>query len=171
MGPANYHQTINKTFEWIWENTISYDKTFGLHTINFVGGISAQKNTWTGMGGGGIPPNSVTRDLSLVSNLTLDQNVPGTNSGNGQNIYTLASTFARVTYQFEDKYMLTATVRRDGSSKFQEGHKYGTFPSAAVGWRIKNESFLKEANWLSDLKFRGSYGQVGNEAPIGFFQY
>jgi hypothetical protein len=53
--PANYHQTINRTFEWLWENTISYDKTFGEHTINFVGGISAQENTWTGMGGGGIP--------------------------------------------------------------------------------------------------------------------
>ena len=171
VTPANYHQTLNKTFEWLWENTISYDKTFGLHTINFVGGISAQKNTWTGMGGGGIPPNTVTRDLSLVSNLTLDQNIPGTNTGNGQNVYSLASTFARMTYQFADKYMLTATVRRDGSSKFDEGHKYGTFPSAAVGWRIKNESFLKEASWISDLKIRGSYGEVGNEAPIGLFQY
>jgi TonB-linked SusC/RagA family outer membrane protein len=171
VSPANYHQTINKTFEWLWENTISYDKTFGLHTINFVGGISAQKNTWTGMGGGGIPPNSVTRDLSLVSNLTLDQNVPGTNTGNGQNIYTLASTFARLTYQFADKYLVTATIRRDGSSKFDTGHKYGTFPSAAVGWRIKNESFLKNVAWLYDLKLRGSYGEVGNESPIGLFQY
>ncbi len=169
--PANYHQTLNRTFEWLWENTIAYDKTFGLHTINFVGGISAQKNTWTGMGGGGIPPNTVTRDLSLVSNLTLDQNVPGSNTGNGQNIYTLASTFARITYQFADKYMLTATVRRDGSSKFDQGHKYGTFPSAAIAWRIKNESFLQTASWLTDLKLRGSYGEVGNESPIGLFQY
>jgi outer membrane receptor protein involved in Fe transport len=162
---------MNKTFEWLWENTISYDKTFGLHTINFVGGISAQKNTWTGMGGGGIPANNVTRDLSLVTNLVLDQNIPGTNTGNGQNIYTLASTFARITYQFADKYMLTATIRRDGSSKFDTGHKYGTFPSAAIGWRIKNESFLQDADWLYDLKLRGSYGEVGNEAPIGLFQY
>jgi len=171
VAPANYHQTLNKTFEWLWENTISYDKTFGSHTINFVGGISAQKNTWTGMGGGGIPPNNAVRDLSLVSNLILDQNIPGTNTGNGQNIYTLASTFARITYQFADKYMLTATIRRDGSSKFDTGHKYGTFPSAAIGWRIKNESFLQNANWLSDLKLRGSWGEVGNESPIGLFQY
>jgi TonB-linked SusC/RagA family outer membrane protein len=171
VAPANYHQTLNRTFEWLWENTLSYDKTFGSHTINFVGGISAQKNTWTGMGGGGIPPNNVTRDLSLVTNLTLDQNIPGTNTGNGQNVYTLASEFARLTYQFGEKYMLTATIRRDGSSKFDTGHKYGTFPSAAVGWRIKNESFLKDVNWLYDLKFRGSYGEVGNEIPIGLFQY
>ncbi|MGZ3951479.1 MAG: SusC/RagA family TonB-linked outer membrane protein, partial [Flavisolibacter sp.] len=171
VTPANYHQTLNRTFEWLWENTIAYDKTFGSHTINFVGGISAQENTWTGMGGGGIPPNTVTRDLSLVSNLTLDQNTPGTNTGNGQNTYSLASEFARLTYQFEDKYMITGTIRRDGSSKFDTGHKYGTFPSVAVGWRLKNELFLKNANWLSDLKLRASWGKVGNEAPIGLFQY
>jgi len=163
--PANYHQTINRTFEWLWENTLSYDKTFGQHTINFVGGVSAQKNTWTGMGGGGIPATNLTRDLSSVSNLTLDIN------GNGQRIYTLASSFARLTYQFADKYMITGTIRRDGSSKFDTGHKYGTFPSAAVAWRIKNESFLENVNWLSDLKLRGGYGEVGNESPIGLFQY
>ena len=171
VAPANYSQRMNKTFGWVWENTLAYDKTFGLHTINFVGGISAQENKWTGMGGSGIPPNSVTRDLSLVSNLVLDQNTPGTNTGNGQNIYSVSSTFARIAYQFADRYMLTATVRRDGSSKFDENHKYGTFPSAAIGWRVKNESFLENADWLSDLKIRGSYGEVGNEAPIGLFQY
>lgn len=170
-APANYHQTLNRTFEWLWENTLSYDKTFGQHTINFVGGVSAQKNTWTGMGGGGIPVNNITRDLSLVTNLILDPNIPGTNTGNGQNIYTLASSFARVTYQFADKYMITGTVRRDGSSKFDTGHKYGTFPSAAVAWRIKNESFLSNVNWLSDLKLRAGYGEVGNESPIGLYQY
>jgi TonB-linked SusC/RagA family outer membrane protein len=169
--PANYHQNINRTFEWLWENTLSYDKTFGKHAINFVGGVSAQKNTWTGMGGGGIPTNNITRDLTSVNNLTLDRNIPGTNTGNGQNIYTLASSFARLTYQFADKYMITGTVRRDGSSKFDTGHKYGTFPSAAVGWRIKNESFLQNVSWLNDLKLRGGYGEVGNESPIGLFQY
>ena len=170
-APANFQQSMSRTFEWLWENTIAYDKTFGDHTINFVGGISAQKNTWTGMGGGGIPPNNLTRDLSQVTNLTLYQNIPGTNTGNGQNIYSLSSTFARLTYQFQDKYMITGTIRRDGSSKFDTGHKYGTFPSMAVGWRIKNESFLKDVDWLYDLKLRGSYGEVGNETPIGLFQY
>jgi len=169
--PANYHQTINRTFEWVWENTLAYDKTFGSHTINFVGGISAQKNTWNGMGGGGIPATNRTRDLSSVSNLVLDRNIPGRNTGNGQNIYTLSSTFARVAYQYEDKYMITGTIRRDGSSKFDTGHKYGTFPSGAVAWRIKNESFLKGVSWLYDLKLRGGYGEVGNEIPIGLFQY
>ncbi len=68
---ASYHQNLNQTFEWLWENTIAYDKTFGKHTINFVGGISAQKNTNTLMGAGGIPPNATVRDLGQVSNLVV----------------------------------------------------------------------------------------------------
>lgn len=162
---ANYRQNMSNNFEWLWENTIAYDKTFGDHTINFVGGISAQKNTNTLMGASGIPPNNTTRDLAQMSNVIFDQ------YGNGKSIGTLASEFARLTYQFSDKYMITGTIRRDGSSKFDAGHKYGTFPSGAVAWRIKNESFLKDVNFLADLKLRGSYGKVGNQTPIGLFQY
>lgn len=169
---ALYSQHLNQTFEWLWENTISYDRTFGDHMINFVGGISAQKNTWTGMGGSGIPPNAVIRDLSQVRNLQLDvNNPPGTNTGNGQNIYTLESQFARLTYGYKDKYLVTGTIRRDGSSKFDTGHQYGTFPSGAIAWKIKQESFLKNTDWLSELKLRGSYGVVGNQATIPLFQY
>ena len=87
---AYYHQNQNNNFEWLWENTIAYDKTFGKHTINFVGGISAQKNTYTANGAGGIPPNSIIRDLGQVTNLQFDQ------FGNGQTISTLASQFARL---------------------------------------------------------------------------
>ncbi|MEP7141992.1 MAG: TonB-dependent receptor [Ferruginibacter sp.] len=165
VGNANYHQNLNNNFEWVWENTISYDKTFGLHTINFVGGISAQKNKNTLMGGGGIPPNGVIRDLAQVTNLQFDR------FGNGQNIITLASQFARLTYQFNDKYILTGTVRRDGSSKFDSSSQYGVFPSGAIAWKMKSESFLQDVDWLSDLKIRGSYGEVGNQGSISPFQY
>jgi TonB-linked SusC/RagA family outer membrane protein len=169
---AFYSQHINNTFDWLWENFISYDKTFGKHTIDFLGGVSEQKTTWTGMGGSGIPPNGSIRDLSQVTNLTLDANTPpGSNSGNGQNITALASEFARVTYKYEDRYLITGTIRRDGSSKFAPGHQYGTFPSGAVAWKAKEESFLKNVDWLSDLKFRGSYGEVGNQGSILPFQY
>ena len=162
---ALYHQNLNQNFEWLWENTIAYDKTFGLHTFNFVGGISAQKNTNTLMGGGGIPPNNIIRDLAQVTNLQFDQ------FGNGQVIQTLASEFARLTYKFNDKYIITGTIRRDGSSKFDTGHQYGVFPSGAIAWKVKNESFLQDVNWISDLKIRGSYGKVGNQSAIGPFQY
>lgn len=160
-----YHQNLNNNFEWLWENTIAYDKTFGIHAINFVGGISAQKNVTTMNGAGGNPPNAVIRDLAQLSNLQFDR------FGNGQFTSTLASQFARLTYQLNDKYILTGTVRRDGSSRFDSSHQYGVFPSGAIAWKVKNESFLRNANWLSDLKIRGGYGVVGNQASIGLFQY
>ncbi|QEM10946.1 SusC/RagA family TonB-linked outer membrane protein [Mucilaginibacter rubeus] len=167
LGGANqlsvYSQNASNTFEWLWENTISYSKTFGKHAIDFVGGVSEQENTGRQIGGSGnnLPSNSI-RDLSQVQNLV---------AYGGQQTYSLASQFARLNYKFADKYLLTATVRRDGSSKFYTGHKYGTFPSGSVAWKAKEESFLKDVNWLSDLKFRGSYGMVGNQSSIGLFQY
>jgi len=163
--PANYHQNMRNTFEWLWENTIAYDKTFGDHTINFVAGISAQQTTNTLMAAGGIPPNNSTRDLAQSTNVKFDQ------YGNGRNIATLASQFARLTYQYKDRYMVTGTIRRDGSSKFDPSHQYGIFPSGAIGWRIKNESFLEDVSFLDDLKLRASYGKVGNQTPINLFQY
>ena len=162
---ANYSFHQNNTFEWLWENTIAYDRTFGKHTINFVGGVSAQKNTNTLVGVSGIPPNSVIQDLGQLGNVKFDQ------YGNGQVITTLESQFGRLTYTFDDKYIITGTIRRDGSSKFDAGHKYGVFPSGAVAWKIKEESFMQNVDWLTDLKLRGSYGEVGNQSPIGPFQY
>ncbi|HTQ65737.1 MAG TPA: TonB-dependent receptor [Puia sp.] len=162
---AFYSQHLNQNFEWLWENTISYDHSFGKHTVNFVGGISAQENTYTAMGGQGIPPNSQIQDLAQVTNLILDPN------GNGQVTTSLASTFARLSYNYDEKYFITGTIRRDGSSKFDEGHQYGVFPSGAVAWRIKQESFMQDITWLSDLKLRGSYGQIGNQQAISPFQY
>ncbi len=170
---AFYNQHLYNTFDWLWENTLSYDKIFGKHAIHFVGGVSAQKTTNDFMGGSGIPPNSVIRDLAQVTNLRLDSYNYGNGGGpgNGETIYTLASQFARLTYSFEDKYLITGTIRRDGSSKFDPSHTYGVFPSGAVAWKMKEESFLTNVDWLSDLKIRGSWGQVGNQGSIGLYQY
>jgi TonB-linked SusC/RagA family outer membrane protein len=168
-----YSQTTSQTIDWLLENTLSYDKTFGKHTINFVGGFSGQKTIWDGMEGSGIPPtNTVIHDLSQVTTLELQaNNPPGSNTGNGQNIVTLASEFARLSYNYDEKYFITGTVRRDGSSKFDTQNQYGTFPSGAVSWRAKQESFLKNVTWLSNLKLRASYGETGNQSPIVPFQY
>jgi TonB-dependent starch-binding outer membrane protein SusC len=168
---AFYSQHLYNSFDWLWENTISYDRTFGPHAIHFVGGVSAQETTNDFMGGSGIPPNSVIRDLSQVTNLKLDTYNSAGGPGNGQTVATLASQFARLSYGFEDRYLITGTIRRDGSSKFAVDNQYGVFPSGAVAWRAKQESFLENVDWLSDLKFRGSYGSVGNQGSIGLYQY
>jgi TonB-linked SusC/RagA family outer membrane protein len=162
---ANYSQNQYTSFDWLWENTLSYDKTFGKHTINFVAGVSEQELTSNGFSGSGVPQNSVIKDLSQVQTGTLQLNTTA------QTIQSLASQFARLTYNYADTYFITGTVRRDGSSKFAPGHQYGVFPTGAISWRAKNESFLKNVDWLSDLKFRGSYGKIGNQGPIGLYQF
>ncbi len=167
-----YSQNIQQTMDWLLENTISYDRTFGKHTINFVGGFSGQKTIWDGMAGSGIPPNNTIQDLSQVTTLELQaNNPPGTDSGNGQNITTLASEFARLTYTYDNRYILTGIIRRDGSSKFDSQNQYGTFPSGAFTWKAKQESFLKDIPWLYDLKLRATYGETGNQGAINPFQY
>jgi TonB-linked SusC/RagA family outer membrane protein len=166
-----YSQNINSVFDWLWENTISYDKTFGKHTINFVGGVSEQDRTYNVLSGSGVPPNGITRDLSQNTNAVFTQNTPGLTNNNGQDIQTLASQFARLSYNYDEKYFITGTVRRDGSSKFASGHNYGTFPSGAVKWNVKQESFLKDVDWLSSMNIRGSYGELGNELTIADNQF
>jgi TonB-linked SusC/RagA family outer membrane protein len=160
---ANYSQSANNNFEWLWENTISYTKTFGDHSIDVVGGVSDQKNVYRELSFRG--QGSISDALRNVRSYDeLDR------SG-FQQPYSLASQFGRINYKFKDKYLITGTVRRDGSSKFAKDHQYGTFPSGSIAWKVKEESFLKNVSVINDLKIRGSYGEVGNERGIFPFQY
>lgn len=159
-----YSQYALKSFEWLWENTVSYTKTFGIHSIDFVGGVSAQENTFRHMGVKGFGSISdVLRDVGSIQNIT---DLVG-----NQQTYSLASQFGRINYKLMDKYLFTATVRRDGSSKFAPDHQYGVFPSGSIAWRVKEESFMKDVDAINDLKIRASYGEVGNQDGVGPFQY
>jgi len=159
---ATYSQYANNTFEWLWENTINYSKKIGLHGIDAMIGMSAQENTTAIMNGGGS--GLISDGLRNLSSLT-------TYTAAGyQQTWSLASQFGRLTYKFGDKYIATGTVRRDGSSRFSNGNKYGIFPSVSGAWRIKEEGFLKNVDAISNLKLRASYGEAGNQ-NIGLFQY
>jgi len=159
-----YEQSSNSTFEWLWENTIAYTHTFGDHMIDFVAGYSAQDNLFSQIGAQGN---------NLVSNGLRDlEDLPAlTNYYGNQTTVTLISQFGRINYSYKDRYLLTATVRNDGSSRFAPGNQYGVFPSGSLAWRIKDESFLRDVNWLSDLKLRGSYGETGNQVNAGTFAF
>src|SRR5690606_12187423 len=86
-----------------------------------------------------------------------------------KSVYKLQSYIGRVNYTYSDRYLLTATIRRDGTSRFSDENKYAIFPSLALGWRISEEPFMNPVTFLSDLKLRVGYGQVGNEG-IGNFE-
>ena len=159
---ATYSQKANDTFEWLWENTLAYNGTFGIHSIDFVGGISSQENTYRQMVVTGTGQTS--NDLRNLGSLTTT--VP---SGN-QQTWSLASQFGRLSYKIADKYIFTGTVRHDGSSRFGPGKKWGVFPSLAAAWNISDESFMKGIKFLNSLKLRGSWGKAGNQ-NIGLFQY
>ncbi|TDG35355.1 TonB-dependent receptor [Pedobacter changchengzhani] len=159
-----YSQTSNSSFDYVWENTVAYTKDFGKSNVDFVGGVSWQKNVFSQIGGQGN--GSQSDQLRTLESITTLTNVYGNTTPTA-----LTSQFARLNYKYDDKYILTATVRHDGSSKFAEGHQYGTFPSVSAAWKLKNESFLKDNKVIYDLKLRAGYGEVGNQNSISPFQY
>jgi len=146
---------------WTFTNTAQFKKTFGKHEVNILAGIESL-NTGAGrnISGSGLNPFSTNPDY-----VTLSTTTPGTtrqvNSSlsKGNNFYSL---FSQAKYIYNDKYILTAVVRRDGSSQFAPSNRYGVFPAVSAAWRLSSETFMKDIRWISDLKVRGGYGQMGN---------
>jgi TonB-linked SusC/RagA family outer membrane protein len=146
---------------WILENTLTFDKRFGDHNLKLLAGQGAQRYKSYGISAtADNVPRTTDGDLylSLGPNTTAN---PRTVSDNGA-LATYASYFGRVNYSFMNKYLLTASVRADGSSKFEGDERWGTFPSVGVGWVISDEGFMKDQDVLDYLKLRGSWGKVGN---------
>lgn len=168
---------------WQIENTLTYDKIFGKHTIGVVLGQSALKFKGDELGGShwnlvniDKPSINYTTGGDLELSTDADGKVTGAKSlvgawGGPYTEHRLSSLFARLSYNYDERYMLQATIRRDGSSRFGANNKYGTFPSVSVGWNIMNEDFMKDTrSWLNNLKFRASWGKNGND-NIGDFAY
>lgn len=142
------------------ENTISYVKTFGkIHSFAAVAGFTYQDFLNTGVSAGGTGfLSDVTETADLGSSAT--PAIPGSSYSKA----VLLSYLARVNYTLNDKYLLTASIRRDGSSRYSTGDKWSYFPSAALAWRISNEDFMKNSTSISDLKLRASWGLTGSQA-------
>ena len=168
---------------WQVENTITYDKQFGKHTIGVVLGQSALKTKGDELGGShwnlvnpDKPSINYTTGGALELSTDADGKVTGAKSlvgvwGGPYTEHRLASLFGRLSYNYDERYMVQATIRRDGSSRFGSNNKYGTFPSFSVGWNVMNEDFMKDTrDWLTNLKLRASWGKNGND-NIGDFAY
>ena len=168
---------------WQIENTLTYDKIFGKHTIGVVLGQSALKTKGTELGGShwnlvntSKPSLNYTTGGDLELSTDADGKITGAKSlvgawGGPYVEHHLSSLFARLSYNYDERYMAQFTIRRDGSSRFGANNKYGTFPSFSLGWNVMNENFMKSTNnWLNNLKVRFSWGKNGND-NIGDFAY
>lgn len=158
---ASEHEQMSSTYNWT--NTVTYKQTFGKHNIQVLGGFEVKQFA-------GREFNAFTQGLfSLDPNYVQLQFGTPTTAPTSY-IYQPTSTesfFGRLDYTYNDRYILGATVRRDGYSIFFPGHQWGTFPSVSLGWRLSEEEFLKSVTWINNLKLRGSYGEAGNNGNIG----
>ena len=169
----NVSQSLNTNQRITWENTVSYNFSLGKNNFDVVAGQSIEK--WgmgvqiSGNGTNSIFPNDFER--AYLSNTKPTQLSEISASGKPRTMGQLASFFGRVNYNYESKYMLSATVRADGSSNFARGHRWGVFPSVSAGWVLSSEPWMEETkDWMNFLKLRASWGQNGN-ASIPNFQY
>jgi TonB-linked SusC/RagA family outer membrane protein len=150
--------------DWVWTNTLTYNASFNdTHTLLAVAGYEAVKYG-IGRGVSGSRAGYFSDDVDFR---TLDNGATIVNASSYANTpTTLVSTFLRADYGYMDKYLLSATVRRDGSSRFGADTRFGTFPSFSAGWRISDEAFLSGGTVLTELKIRGGYGIMGNQLAV-----
>jgi TonB-linked SusC/RagA family outer membrane protein len=166
-------QEMNRALRWQVENVISYDKTFGKHSVAAVLGQTAIRSTSSNVGANARGLMYPYDEWKISVNNTTGQQADGNRNGWGSwnsIAYSLLSYFGRVSYNYDERYMAEATMRADASSNFGPSNKWGYFPSVSLGWNMKNEEFLKDVPWLSALKLRGSWGINGND-NIGSFRY
>jgi TonB-dependent starch-binding outer membrane protein SusC len=158
---ASLSENRNNFFSTVFTNQLTFDQSFGKHNVNIIAVAEKQDAKSEGISASGQRPDNNIQVLQGVSN-------PNGSSSLAQN--SLISYVGRLTYDYAGKYLLGASIRRDGSSKFAPGRKWGIFPSASVGWRISEEPFMKSITAISSLKLRASIGQTGYNA-IGDYDW
>ncbi|WP_346985053.1 SusC/RagA family TonB-linked outer membrane protein [Chryseobacterium sp. POE27] len=162
-APSAAGRGNNQTYHWVLENLLTYDRTFGKHKINAVGLYSAEGNRLISSY---MSAKNVPADFFQYYNLGQSPQADITVRPEDQSYSQtgLLSAMGRVMYTFDNKYMLTATLRADGSSRLAPGNKWHTYPAISVGWNVTNESFMQNIKALNLLKFRAGWGQTSNQA-------
>ncbi|MBS7333749.1 MAG: SusC/RagA family TonB-linked outer membrane protein [Weeksellaceae bacterium] len=152
---GSYYKYNNQNYNKLLDAYLTFNKDFGLHNLNVVAGYGYQYFNFYN-----DSYNSELREQGNPQYEFVDRDH-----------YSLLSYFGRFNYNFDNKYIVTGTLRADASSKFDTGEKWGYFPSVAVAWNMTNEEFLKGSSVVSDLKLRAGFGQVGNSNGLGTFKY
>ena len=158
------HKSRNESQWWSTDLLLNYEHNFNdVHRIKLMAGYSAEENVYESLSGGreGTPNNDIPY---------LGAGDPNTQTNDDSyNDWAFISQFARLYYSFKDKYLITGTMRRDGSSRLAEGHRYGIFPSISAAWRVSNEGFMQGVEFINDLKVRASYGSLGNVLSLSTY--
>jgi TonB-linked SusC/RagA family outer membrane protein len=147
--------------DWTWSNTARYSKAFGPHTVNLLAGQEANHSNFRGLYGSIAGLRSEDVSAQYIDDALGQANTKSVSSNGNQS--ALLSYFGKADYNFQDKYVASATVRRDGSSRLGPDHRWGTFPAFGLGWRITKEPFLENNHILSDAMLRVGYGVTGNQ--------
>ena len=157
-------QREDHNFYWMQKDYITYHQVFGeKHDVTVMAGFEASRSSWEGT-------QLIKKNFSNDYIHVMGEDGEFQSNSGWKDASTTASIFARANYGFDNRYLLTATLRRDGSSKFGRNNKWGTFPSVALAWRINQEKWLESAHWLNNLKLRLGYGKVGN-SNIDTYRY
>jgi len=161
--PSSASISNSHTYHWTVENLLTYDRTFaGKHTLNVLALYSAERNKYnrSSMSARDIPSDAFQfYNLGQAAGeITVDP------SGQDYQLWGLQSAMGRVMYSYDNRYMVSATLRTDGSSRLAPGHKWHTYPAVSAGWNISNESFMKGVSFVDNLKLRVGYGQTSNQA-------
>ena len=163
----NYNKTNNNSFNWNWENTVTYSNSIKDHDFTVLLGQGAYVENI-----GGSSSNTIYNlPITSYKDASFSFNIPQSDRESGTSDFVqhkLSSLFARANYSFKDKYLFTGIIRRDGSSRFGLNNKYGVFPGASVGWNVSREDFFPKNKVVSNLKLRANYGVVGNDAISNF---
>ena len=152
--------------KWMWNAVATYNMELGKNRIDLMAGMELNRQDDIYFSGYKEGFAILNPDYMWPDAGTTNPQAYGGGSG-----YSLVSFFGKANYNYADKYMASFTIRRDGSSRFGKNNRYATFPSVSAGWRINQESFLKKASWIDDLKIRASWGQTGNQEIDNLARY
>ncbi|QMV69628.1 TonB-dependent receptor [Sphingobacterium paramultivorum] len=149
-----------------WDNFLTYTKSFGKHNLEVMGGSSWTDSKYSrSYIYGSNYANGIIETLNAANKISWDR------TGSTASNWGIMSYFARAMYNYDGKYLLTANMRADGSSKLSPERRWGYFPSVSAAWRISSEDFMKDVTWINDFKIRGGWGQTGNQYGLGDYAY
>jgi TonB-linked SusC/RagA family outer membrane protein len=164
MGEGSDNRSLNTLL--VFDNILSYSHKFGKNSIDAMAGTSWTKSMWSQSYINGSHYNG-----DAIQTLNAANKISWSGTGSSAADWAIMSYVARLSYNYDSKYMITANMRADGSSKLAPGQRWGYFPSVSAAWRISSEKFMKNITWIDDLKLRGGWGQTGNQSGLGDYSY